>query len=425
MFGLAAFFIFWLAVVPNLPTLREVHFITMFEMGPFQGWQQAFSTKSAVSWLDRDTLLGGGMARGFAPTTLNGGTYLGLVTFFILALALAGRSLEGSVAGRQSRVFIGLAMFAFWLSFGPRSVLGGHMEFLGLSMEAADFLPALGWFLLAGQVWILFRLLAPKGNLALALATGISIVYLVVPGFRLLELVPLYKNIRAPFDFFQVTGAICIIAGSAMAAGILLEGLPWRIAKMAAATVLVLFAAWDATPYARSIFQPQMDRAVFNDFLETQKFLKSAPQSGRVYAFSGRYFYLLTPWISGRPLANEAFNSYLQQRACVWIEADVYVPGLTDGVGGLASYAVFAEAQATLDGVAMPAERVSFLGRFGNDFRYRFELPKSTLFYGAKWSRYEYAMRFSTDGRTWTNDVKRTVVRDASFCNPAWSSCAL
>jgi hypothetical protein len=47
------------------------------------------------------------------------------------------------------------------------------------------------------------------------------------------------------------------------------------------------------------------------------------------------------------------------------------------------------------------------------------------LFYGAKWSRYEYAMRFSTDGRTWTNDVKRTVVRDASFCNPAWSSCAL
>jgi len=118
-------------------------------------------------------------------------------------------------------------------------------------------------------------------------------------------------------------------------------------------------------------------------------------------------------------------DSYLQQRACVWVEADVYVPGLTDGVGGLASYAVFAEVQASLDGVAMPAERVGFVGRFGNDYRYRFELPKSALFYGPKWSRYEYAMRFSTDGRTWVNDVKRVVVRDASFCNPAWSSCAL
>lgn len=116
-------------------------------------------------------------------------------------------------------------------------------------------------------------------------------------------------------------------------------------------------------------------------------------------------------------------DSYLQQRACVWIEADVYVPGLTDGVGGLASYAVFAEAQATLDGVAMPVERVSFLGRFGNDFRYRFEIPKSALYYGPKWTRYEYAMRFSTDGRTWTNDVKRSVYRHESFCNTAWASC--
>ena len=321
VFALAGFVIFWLAVVPNLPTLREVHFITMFDLGPFEGWQRAFSTKSALSWLDRDTLLGAGMARGFSPTTLNGGTYLGLVTFFILALALGGRKLERSVAGRQSRILIGLAMFAFWLSFGPRSVLGGHMEFLGLSMEASDFLPALGWFLLVGQVWILFRLLAPKGNWGIALATGIAIVYLVVPGFRLLEILPLYKNIRAPFDFFQITGAICFIAGSALAAGVLLERLPWRFAKIAAATVLILFAAWDAAPYARPIFQPQMERAVFNDFLATQTFLKSAPQSGSVYAFSGRYFYLLTPWISGRPLANEAFNSYLQQRGAALLQS--------------------------------------------------------------------------------------------------------
>jgi hypothetical protein len=321
VFALAGFVIFWLAVVPNLPTLREVHFITIFDLGPFEGWQRAFSTKSALSWLDRDGILGNGMGQGFAPTTLNGGTYIGLTTFFIWALALGGRKLEGSVVGHQSRILIGLAMFAFWLSFGPRSVLGGHMEFLGLSMEASDFLPALGWFLLVGQVWIVFRLLAPKGNWGIALATGIAIVYLVVPGFRLLEILPLYKNIRAPFDFFQITGAICFIAGSALAAGVLLERLPWRFAKIAAATVLILFAAWDAAPYARPIFQPQMDRAVFNDFLATQTFLKSAPQSGSVYAFSGRYFYLLTPWISGRPLANEAFNSYLQQRGAAVLQS--------------------------------------------------------------------------------------------------------
>ena len=320
-FGLVGLVVFCLAVVPNLPALREVQFITMFEMGPFEGWQQAFSTKSALSWLDRDKLLGEGMARGFAPTTLNGGTYIGWVSFFVLALALGGRKLVGSVAGRQARLFLGLAMFAFWLSFGPRSVLGGHMEFLGLSEEAADFLPALGWFLLAGQVWILFRLLAPEGNVAIALATGISLIYLLVPGFRVLELLPLYKNIRAPFDFFQVTGAICLVAGSAMATGVLLERLPARAAKLGAAVAMILLATWDAAPYARAVYQPQMDRAVFNDFLAAQEFLKSAPQNGSVYAFSGRYFYLMTPWISGRSLVNEAFNSYLQQRGAALLQS--------------------------------------------------------------------------------------------------------
>lgn len=118
-------------------------------------------------------------------------------------------------------------------------------------------------------------------------------------------------------------------------------------------------------------------------------------------------------------------DSYLQQRACVWVEADVYVPGLTDGVGGLKPYAVFAEVEASLDGVAQLPQALSFVGRFGNDYRFRFEAPKSGLFYGPKWKTYEYTLRFSTDGRTWTRDVKRSIVRDVSFCNPAWGDCAL
>lgn len=118
-------------------------------------------------------------------------------------------------------------------------------------------------------------------------------------------------------------------------------------------------------------------------------------------------------------------DSYLNERACVWVEADVYVPGLTDGVGGLKAYAVFAEAELSLDGVAQPAQALSFLGRFGNDYRYRFELPKSALYYGPKWKQLKYTLRFSTDGRTWTRDVSRTVVRDVTFCNAAWGSCAL
>jgi hypothetical protein len=56
-------------------------------------------------------------------------------------------------------------------------------------------------------------------------------------------------------------------------------------------------------------FQPRLERGVWSDFVAAQEFLKSAPLQGRVYPFSGRYFYMMTPWLSARPLAAEAFNS--------------------------------------------------------------------------------------------------------------------
>jgi hypothetical protein len=220
-----------LAVLPNLPALREAGFVAMFEFGPFEGWQRAFSTKSALSWFDRGGMLGAGMDPGFAPTTLNGGTYLGLVCGAVLAVALWRGFLQGREAGGRARLLLALAMGAFWLSFGPHSVLGGHFEFLKMSMGAADFTPAVAWFLLGAQVWVIFQLV-PRESVAWRwAAVGLSLVYLLVPGFRLLEFLPIYRNIRAPFDFYQVTGSICLIGAVALAAGALLEKVRWGFVR--------------------------------------------------------------------------------------------------------------------------------------------------------------------------------------------------
>jgi hypothetical protein len=118
--------------------------------------------------------------------------------------------------------------------------------------------------------------------------------------------------------------------------------------------------------------------------------------------------------------ASTTLDSYAQSRACMFVEVDVYVPGLTDS-GDAQSGAVFAQAELKRDGVAMPASELSFVGRVGNDYRFHFEVPKSELFYGPKWQTFEYGFRFSTDGRVWTREATRTVVRDVSFCNPAWA----
>jgi hypothetical protein len=203
--------------------------------------------------------------------------------------------------------------------------MGGHFDFLRMSMGAADFTPAIAWFLLVVQVWVIFRLV-PQGSIPWRwAAVGFSLVYLFVPGFRLLEFLPIYRNIRAPFDFYQVTGSICLIGAVAMAAGVLLEKVRWGILRRGLALAFVLLAALDFAPYARPVLHERIGQGVWRDFLEVQEFLKTAPEPGRVYGFSGRYFYMMTPWLSGRPLAAEAFNSYLQQRGAAILQASAFL----------------------------------------------------------------------------------------------------
>jgi len=323
LWGVGAFLL--LAVVPNLPALRESGFVAMFKFGPFEGWQRAFSTKSAFGWVDRAGVLTQGIDSAYSPTTGNGGTYLGIGVILIFVAALFQGTFHQSLEGRRARLFFGLALFTFWLSFGPKSVLGGHMQFLALSAGAPDFAPALGWFFLAAQVWVIFRLVPPSWPFREVVASAISFLYLFVPGFRILELLPIYKNIRAPFDFFQVAGAVCVVVAAAVAGRLLIARMRAGVLKSGFVALMLCLVVLDVAPYAKPFFKGPMEREVYNDFLSAQEFLKSSPVPGRVYPFSGRYFYLLTPMLSGRPLVAEAFNSYLQQRGAAILQGTAFL----------------------------------------------------------------------------------------------------
>ncbi len=117
-------------------------------------------------------------------------------------------------------------------------------------------------------------------------------------------------------------------------------------------------------------------------------------------------------------------DDYVRQRACSFVEEQVYVPGLTD-VEPQHPERLLAQAELLLDGKMLPAQWLSFQGRTANDYRYRFELPRDLLWYGNKWSTLQYTLKFSSDGVTWKSEVPHTVTRDVTWCNPSWSSCAL
>jgi len=119
--------------------------------------------------------------------------------------------------------------------------------------------------------------------------------------------------------------------------------------------------------------------------------------------------------------ASVTFDGYIRERACSFVEIDVWAPGTTDGAKAAT---LAARAELSLDGVALPSPWLQFVGRAGNDARFRFDVPRDVLWYGSKWSALTYTLAFSADGVVFTRDVPRTIRRDVSWCNPSWGSCS-
>lgn len=109
-------------------------------------------------------------------------------------------------------------------------------------------------------------------------------------------------------------------------------------------------------------------------------------------------------------------DSYVRERACSFVEAEVYAPGFTDG-GDQRLERMWAQAIPTIGGVAQAPIDLESIGRSGNNWRYRFTLPyeyRQVGFAGAS-----YFLRFSADGNTWfkigqgagpTGGAARTIV---------------
>ena len=115
-------------------------------------------------------------------------------------------------------------------------------------------------------------------------------------------------------------------------------------------------------------------------------------------------------------------DEYIRERACSFVELDVWAAGLTDQAA-MHPELIAARAEASLDGTALAPVWLTLVGKNGNNYRYRYTLPRDSLYYSAKWSTLSYTVEFSTDGVVWSKDQTRTAKRDPSWCNPSWGSC--
>ena len=90
----------------------------------------------------------------------------------------------------------------------------------------------------------------------------------------------------------------------------------------------------------------------------------------------------------------------------MFVDADVYVPGLTDAGGNL-NY-VFGEASFAFAGEAATVAPLRLIGQTGNNARLRWTIDRSMFMYRA-WTTLSYEFRFSTDGVHWLSIGPRTL----------------
>ncbi|MGA9576364.1 MAG: hypothetical protein WBV90_01980, partial [Terrimicrobiaceae bacterium] len=304
-----------LAALPNLPSLRETRFIAKFDFGPFAAWQKTYSSESVLSWMDRDSRLTGARTSPQTEVRTNS-SYVGIAGLacaaglFFLRKRAAWQTSEATIF----RLFVALTFLAHWLGLGVNTALSGQLAFLSHADSAWDPAIAISWGLLALQA-VVIGIIVP-GSLPARpwFVSLVILVYFCVPGFRLIEGLPLYADIRAPHDFFEMGGVFCFSVAAGLAANLLIRQIPRRSARWATAAALLALAAADSASVVRSLFKGKMNRQTFDDFLAAQSFLKTAAPPGLVAPYSGRYFYLLTPLLSGKGLVTEAFGGQFMLR---------------------------------------------------------------------------------------------------------------
>ncbi len=307
-----------LGVVPLLPLLRERSFMTVFELDPFSSWQAAYSAKTATAWFDRAGALFFSLPQTFRID--RGGYYLGLVGILAVAWTIFAtwRNVRQPREVAIIRIFLLITLGMFWISFGPRSVLQGHFAFLAAAENLPDFGISLHWLALAAQGFLIFWCL-PAVRHRVWIFAGVFLFYLLVPVFRLLEHLPIYADLRAPDSFWILNGSFSWAVASALAVVFALRSVPSIRLRPLLASLALIIAGLDFAIYFSWFYRGGLGQKTFTDFRDAASHLGET--SDRVFAQSGRYFYLGIPNLTGHPLSTEALNHYLLPRDTACLQA--------------------------------------------------------------------------------------------------------
>jgi hypothetical protein len=316
-----------------MPGLVESRYVKLFYGDPMEAWQRGFAFKSLLSLVDRD-----GSARDSLLKTVmqriqaNGGRvssqqeyeqverlrslgtespekYMGVVLLAVLVTTVLWNTRR--VQRRTFWFLVASLLASVMLATGLNSVWAANWAtWEALSSQQVSGI-ARAWLLVSAAFLAFFgrRKLTTARKWAIAVAAlGI---FLFVPGFQWLAALPYFKDIRAPFVFYDSPAVFL----GAMLAGFLvtdvLDTNKWRAHApkiVAGLGVLLLLDYW---PYQKPTRDNGVPERTLDNLQATYRSLQSDPDWVKTYSVSGRYFHLLGPMWSGKPQVYEAFYNWM------------------------------------------------------------------------------------------------------------------
>lgn len=298
-----------------LPSVRDFKMMSAFLLDPFEGWQEAYAYRSALALIDLWKFFLPGSSEAVFRNSQN--FNYGLVPMAILFWGLTAKRLHSfrkSAVGRSAVILVLIGLMALWFASGTKSILAGLSSFLAGAQGMRDcFLPlALAMFLIqALMVWICGSELVGK-------RTGwiVMLIFLLFPGFRLMELLPFCGDIRAPEAFWSVGGYSAWVAALAIFSG---QGL-LHFSVFRQVLVLMAFLVVDGVPVLTAYFNRGLPKELFQAYSSVCEKIRQSGQEGRILPMSGRYFYLTLPQKTGMPISTEAAGRHFQMKWIRYLE---------------------------------------------------------------------------------------------------------
>jgi hypothetical protein len=305
-------------------------------------WQENYSFKSLIGIVDRDGTatraamqavgakleggayhalnesearqIRGDIQRVFSLQSDAPEKYAGIVLLIVVAIAIL---FNAQRAHRELFwFFTGMLLLTVMLASGPSNVwrsnwktwqalfrldgVPGMMEIIAvaglLATAAFLFLIFRRRFALARQRWI---------------ATGVLAAFVFVPVFQVLAVLPFFREIRAPFVFYDGPGTFffALLAGFFITDVLPLETWHRRAPFFVAGIVALLVV--DYWPYQKPARDNGVPGRTLANLRATYGALARDPDWVKTYSLSGRYFHLLGPMLGGKPQVWEAFYNWM------------------------------------------------------------------------------------------------------------------